>query len=297
MLDTEFIPRLYAPHVPPVYIPINRAGSVGKTTYGWNACVQAALKGKRGLYIDADLQSDASFYSGYDGDQLPPNVVTVHDVMLGRHTLKEAMVPARTRIAPGDKDESFKTIPNLYLVRGDEKMSAADTELAQDNKGVFWLQVALAKQIEEGEFDFIWIDPPASLGTLTISLLLAATEVICCIKPGRKELRGATALIRRVEEIRTEYEYFNANPHVRWVFINEGKRAESQGKFYLKRQNEAREVYGDRVLPMLTSSTAVAESLDAQEPLAFWVPDSQHRLAIDASLVQMGLVEKEENAA
>jgi hypothetical protein len=47
---------------------------------------------------------------------------------------------------------------------------------------------------------------------------------------------------------------------------------------------------------MLTSSTAVAESLDAQEPLAYWVPDSQHKLAIDRSLEQMGLVEKADAA-
>lgn len=278
----------YAPHLPPVFAAMNRAGSVGKTSIGWNLCVQAALRGWRGLFIDADLQSDASFWSGWDGDQLPDEVITVHDVMLGTHKLREAIVPARTRVAPGDDPSSFKIIQGLELVRGSEEMSQADSELAGDPKGVFWLQRALRRELAEGDYDYVWIDCPASLGLLSISLVIAATDIMVCAKPGRKELRGSVAMVRRIEEIRTEYEDFGASAVASWYAVNESKKHESQGKFYMGKQEEAAHMFGDQLLPLLRSATVVTEAYDAQEPLAFWVPNHESTQTIESILDKMG---------
>ncbi|MDH6130501.1 ParA family protein [Kitasatospora sp. GP82] len=283
---------LYAPDLPPVFAAMNRAGSVGKTTIGWNLCVQAARRGYKVLFVDADLQSDASYWSGWDGDELPKGVVTVHKVMLGQAKMEEAIVPARTRIRQGDGPNAFKIIDGLDLVRGDEKMSQADIELAQDPKGVFWLQRSLRRYITKGQYDFVWIDCPASLSLLSISILIASTNIFVCTKPGRKELRGAKSLLRRIKDVRDEYEDFGAMPLATWFAMNETKASNSQGQFYLERQREGREVYGDRMLNMLKATTAVAEAYDAQEPLAFWVPKHEATLTIDSMLTQMGFTDR-----
>jgi len=279
---------VYAPHLPPVLAGMNRAGSVGKTTFGYNLCVQAARRGYKVLLVDADLQSDASFWSGWDGDAVPKGVATIHDVMLGNAKLADAIVPGRTRIGTGYEDAAFEIIPNLFIVRGHKDMSQADGELVQDPKGVFWLQHALRSGITEGEYDLIYVDCPASLGRLSISLILAATNIVMCMKPTRKELRGAKLLKEMVDETRSGYEYYGAGAVASHIMMNEAKSTESQGKFYMNIQTEAREAYGDGVLGVLRTSVLVPEAYDAQEPLAIWAPAAPATLAIDAMLDSLG---------
>lgn len=267
-------PPLYAPHLPPVFVMMNRAGSVGKTTFANTVFVEAAIRGYQGLIVDADLQSDMSRWFGYDGDLLPDGVATVHDVMLGKARVDEAIVPARTRVAAGSDDTSFEVIPNLDLVRGDRAMRQADGELVQDGKGIFWLQQALKKQVHEGRYDFIVIDSPASYGRLSESLLLAGTDVITMMRPMRKELRGAQALAEDVASLVEDYEDFGACVRCTWYCINDAK-SESQGQFYVNMQEEAQRIIGDeRMLPPVKNSVVVAEAYDAQEPLPFWSPKS-----------------------
>jgi len=276
MPEQILIPRrpLYAPHLPPVFANMNRAGSVGKTTHKVTMWTLAAQRGYRGLIVDADLQSDASYWFGYDGDHVPDGEATVHDVMLGRAKLSDAIVPARTRVAAGESDDAFEDVPGLFLVRGDKAMKQADGELVQDAKGVFWLQMAFKRGIEEGQFDFIGVDCPASLGRLSVSLLVASTEVMVCMKPTRKELRGARALAQEIAEVRAGYEDFDASPEASLFVMNEAKEHDSQGKFYKGIQDEAREMFGDRLMPMVKGSVLVPEAYDAQEPLPYWAPQS-----------------------
>jgi cellulose biosynthesis protein BcsQ len=284
----SFKPSLYAPHLPPVVAWMNRAGSVGKTTVAYNGGVQLTRRDRRVLVIDADLQSDASYWSGWDGDLVPDGALTVHDVMLGRATLADATVPGRTRIAAGDSDEAFEVIDGLDLVRGDNAMSQADSELAQDPAGVFWLQRALKREISEGQYDLIFIDCPASLGRLSISLLLAATDVVVCMKPTRKEMRGAIALTNEIDKTRDAYEDFGVNTSVAAYLMNESKKSDSQGKFYKQIQDEATELFGDRLLPLVHSSVYVPEAYDAQEPLVVWAKQSPIVSTVDSVLDDLG---------
>ncbi|GAA3843896.1 hypothetical protein GCM10022226_78610 [Sphaerisporangium flaviroseum] len=282
----------YAPHLPPVLLGMNRAGSVGKTTVGHSIGVQAALRGYNVLKADADLQSDMSYWHGYDGDFVPKGAPTIHDVMLGRAKLDDAIVPGRTRISSGDGDDAFRVIPGLHLVRGDNKMSQADSELTMDPRGVFWLQLALKSQIQADQYDLIYIDCPASLGRLSISLLLAATDVIVCMKPTRKEMRGASALAVAIEEIRSEYQEFGASATASYYLINEAKSHQGQGAFYLELQQEAEEIFGDKLLPYIGSSVRVPEAYSAQEPVAIWDPKAPLVPTINGILDTFGFPDK-----
>ncbi|MGC5401721.1 ParA family protein [Streptomyces sp. DT20] len=282
----------YAPDLAiPVYVMMNRAGSVGKTTVLDAFATEASLRGYRGLLIDADLQSDLSYRSGYDGDDVPDGVLTIHDLMLGTAKLAEVIVPVRTRIAPGDTDESFQIIEGLDLVRGDIKMKQADGELVQDTLGVFWLQNVIKKQIQPGTYDFIGIDAPASYARLSESLLVAATDVITMMKPMRKELRGAQALAREVESLNNDFQDYGVRVRPTWYCVNDAK-SESQGKFFANMQAEAEEVYGDRLLPGIRNAVVVAEAFDAQEPLPIWAPKSESMKTVREITDKVGFPEK-----
>ncbi|WP_052457542.1 ParA family protein [Streptomyces sp. AcH 505] len=271
---TQYTPPLYAPHLPPVFVMMNRAGSVGKTTFANTVFTEAALRGYRGLIVDADLQSDMSYWYGYDGDFVPPGVQTIHDLMLRRAKLADVTVPARTRIEAGDGDDAFQVIPGLDLVRGDIKMSQADGELVQDPLGVFWLRDVLKTQVQQGQYDFIAIDAPASYARLSQSLLVAGTDVITMMRPMRKELRGARALAQEVLDVVADFEDHGVSTRCSWYCVNDAK-AESQGKFFTNMQDEALASYGDRLLPGIRNAVVVAEAFDAQEPLPIWAPKSE----------------------
>jgi len=252
---------------------------------------EAGLRGYSGLFFDADLQTDLSYRSGYDGDFVPDGAPTIHDLMLGQAKLDDVIVPVRTRVASGDGDDAFEAIPGLDLVRGDIKMKQADGELVQDTLGVFWLQNVIKKQVPEGKYDFLVIDAPASYARLSESLLVAATDVITMMKPMRKELRGARALTSELATLNVDYEDYGARVRPTWYCINDAK-SESQGKFFSNMQDEAHEVYGDRLLPGVKNSVVVAEAFDAQEPLPIWAPKSESMKTFRTITDRIGFPEK-----
>ncbi|WP_329046633.1 ParA family protein [Streptomyces sp. NBC_01422] len=292
MANPQYQGPAYAPDLSiPIFVMMNRAGSVGKTTVANTVFTEAALRGYRGLVFDADLQTDMSYWSGYDGDDVPRGVQTIHDLMLGNAKLEDVVVPARTRIAPGDSEDSFQAIEGLDLVRGDIKMKQADGELVQDSLGVFWLQNVIKKQIAVGAYDFIVIDAPASYARLSESLLVAATDVITMMKPMRKELRGARALARELESLNVDYADYGARVRPTWYCVNDAK-SESQGRFFSNMHDEAEEVYGDRLLPGIKNAVVVAEAFDAQEPLPIWAPKSESMKVFRDIADQIGFPEK-----
>ncbi|MFF9070499.1 ParA family protein [Streptomyces sp. NPDC014891] len=289
----NYLPPKYAPHIDaPVFLMMNRAGSVGKTTFANSVFVEASLRGYRGIIYDADLQSDMSYWFGYDGDHIPEGTPSIHDLMLGKATLQDVLLPARTRVAPGNDASSFEVIPGLYLVRGDIKMKQADGELAlAGSTAVFWLQEVIRKQVEPGSVDFLAIDAPASYGRLSESLMAAATDVVTMMKPMRKELRGARALAEEIATLNNDMDRYDVRVSPTWYCINDAK-VSSQGHFYGNMQDEAREVYGDRLLPELRNSVVVAEAYDAQEPLPIWAPKSDAMKVIGKIADKLGFVEK-----
>lgn len=287
------MPPLYAPHLPKVVLPINRAGSVGKTTAAVTWAVLAALRGYKVLFIDCDNQTDGSYCLTYDTKLLPASMATTHDLMLGKATLKEAIVPGRTRIADGEGPECFQVIENLDLVLGSTLLTQADGELVQKATGVFWLQRILRSQVQEGQYDLIILDPPASAGRFTVSLIIACSDIVACIRPTWKELRGVNALLELVDEVRTEFGDFDVDPQFTHLLAMTTTSHRSQGAVYDDNQIKARDMFGaDKVMPGISQSILPAEAYEHQEPLPFWKPDAQIVTAFGEGLDMLGYPER-----
>lgn len=288
------MPPLYAPHLPKVILPINRAGSVGKTTAAVTWAVLAALRGYKVLFIDCDNQTDGSYALTYDCKELPADQPTTHDLMLGRATLKEAIVPGRTRIVEeGNGPECFQNIENLDLVLGSTELTQADGELVQKATGVFWLQRILRSQVQEGQYDLIILDPPASAGRFTVSLIIACSDIIACIRPTWKELRGVGALLELVDQVRSEFGDFDVDPQFTYLLAMNTTTHRSQGAVYDDNQTKARDMFGkERVMPFVGQSVLPAEAYEHQEPLPFWKPDAQIVTVFGQGLDMLGYPER-----
>ena len=91
-------------------------------------------------------------------------------------------------------------VNNLYIVPSTIELAGAEVELISSNNRENILKEKL-KEIE-GEFDYIFIDCPPSLGILTINALTAATNVLTPIQCEFYALEGVGQLVNTIQLIK-----------------------------------------------------------------------------------------------
>jgi chromosome partitioning protein len=158
---------------------MNQKGGVGKTTTAVNVSAALAATGQRVCLIDLDPQAHASLHLGIDPR---PESASVYDVLVGNARLADALRQAAE---------------NLWVVGSHLDLAAAELELA----GVVGREIILRDKLDEdpGEFDYLLIDCPPSLGILTLNALAAAEEVLIPLQPHFLALHGLSRLLETIE--------------------------------------------------------------------------------------------------
>ena len=140
----------------------NQKGGVGKTTTSVNLSACVAERGKRVLCIDIDPQGNCT--SGVGVDKEAPEY-SIYDVLINGVPAREAAVPA--------------AVESLFVIPARKELSGAEVELVNTMARETVLKRALAGVC--GEYDYIFIDCPPSLGLLTINALTAADMALAGI--------------------------------------------------------------------------------------------------------------------
>src|SRR5690606_5645728 len=136
------------PASPRVLVVANQKGGVGKTTTTVNLAASLALNNLRVLVIDLDPQGNASTALGVEHRS---GTTSVYDGVLGDTPLTGMMQPA-------------SDISGLFCVPATIDLAGAEVELVPMVARESRLKRALAPVVEKGEFDYIFIDCPPSLG-------------------------------------------------------------------------------------------------------------------------------------
>ena len=161
----------------------NQKGGVGKTTTSINLSSCIAEKGKRVLVIDIDPQGNTSSGLGIDKNNVEN---TVYELMLGEAELKDCIM--------------VEVYPNLSVLPSNINLAGAEIELI----GLENQQFILKTQIDKirYEYDFIIIDCPPSLNTLTVNAMTAADTVLVPIQCEYYALEGLSQLMHTIDLVK-----------------------------------------------------------------------------------------------
>lgn len=159
----------------------NQKGGVGKTTTAINLTSCLIFKKKRVLLIDADPQANATTGSGVDKHQIQ---FGLQDVLLEQCDIQSAIL---------------STAHGYDLLPTNSDLTAAEVGLMQQNQRSHLLKQALSNI--EKHYDYILIDCPPALNTLTLNALVASHGLLIPMQCEYFALEGLAALMATMQQV------------------------------------------------------------------------------------------------
>jgi chromosome partitioning protein len=176
--------------VPRILAVVNQKGGVGKTTTAVNLATAMAAVDMKVLVVDLDPQGNASTGLG-----IPRNArdLDSYAVLSGTATMTEATQET--------------TVPGLWIIPSSAHLSGAEIELVSADDREYRLREAMVRHLasDGGNYDYILIDCPPSLGLLTLNALVAADAVLVPLQCEFYALEGLSMLLRTVDRVRKTF--------------------------------------------------------------------------------------------
>ncbi|MDQ3103980.1 MAG: ParA family protein [Actinomycetota bacterium] len=160
----------------------NQKGGVAKTTTVASLGAALVELGQRVLLVDLDPQASLTFALGIDPEDLE---ASVHQVLLGEDKVASVLLTV---------DDGPDLLPATI------DLAAAEAQLLTRTGREHVLRVAL-EQVA-GDYDWILLDCPPSLGVLTVAALSAADQVLVPLQCETLSHRAVGQLLDTIYDVR-----------------------------------------------------------------------------------------------
>ncbi|HEU4936961.1 MAG TPA: ParA family protein [Vicinamibacterales bacterium] len=166
----------------------NQKGGVGKTTTAINLGTSLAMAEQRVLLVDLDPQANLTSGVGLKGQAAPAGTI----------------YQALTADVEDVSQFVIKTsIEGLSLVPADRNLTGAEIDLVTLPHREHRLRACLDRL--RGDFDYILVDTPPSLGLLTLNALVAADAVFIPLNCEYFALEGLADLVATLRRVRAAF--------------------------------------------------------------------------------------------
>lgn len=228
----------------------NQKGGVGKTTTAITLSTILANKNRKVMLIDADPQGNATSGVGIEKEMEK----SVYELLVEDISITETLQQSR--------------IKNLKVCPSNINLAGAEVELVS----MMSREQRLKEKLEEviGEFDYIIIDCPPSLGLITLNAFTAANSVLIPIQCEYYALEGLGQLINTINLVK---KHLNKTLDIEGALLT---MYDARTNLSNQVVNEVKNYFGDKVYKtVIPRNIKISEAPSYGMPINLYEPRSK----------------------